>query len=132
MRSDEVAMNLVDKDKRFVWHPFTQMRDWADGEPLIIERAEGNELIDIRGRRYLDGVSSLWVNVHGHRRRELDDAIRAQLDRVAHTTLLGLSNVPAIELAAQLLALAPAGLARVFYSASGSTSVRVALRLRFT
>ncbi|HEY2749346.1 MAG TPA: aminotransferase class III-fold pyridoxal phosphate-dependent enzyme, partial [Polyangia bacterium] len=71
-------MNLSEKDRTYVWHPFTQMRDWAAAEPLIIARAEGNELIDTDGRRYLDGVSSLWVNLHGHRRRELDDAVRAQ------------------------------------------------------
>src|SRR5438067_1996469 len=95
-------MNLADKDRRYVWHPFTQMRDWNAAESLIIARAEGNELIDVDGRRYLDGVSSLWVNVHGHRRQEIDDAVRAQLDRVAHSTLLGLGNVPPIELAARL------------------------------
>jgi adenosylmethionine---8-amino-7-oxononanoate aminotransferase len=124
-------MNLADKDKRYVWHPFTQMRDWAAAEPLIIERADGNWLIDTNGRRYLDGVSSLWVNVHGHRRRELDDAVRAQLDRVAHSTLLGLANVPSIELAERLVALAPRGLAKVFYSDSGSTAVEVALKIAF-
>ncbi len=124
-------MNLADKDRRYVWHPFTQMRDWVAGEPLIIARAEGNELIDVDGRRYLDGVSSLWVNVHGHHRRELDDAIRAQLDRVAHSTLLGLANVPSIELAERLVAIAPRGLERVFYSDSGSTAVEVALKIAF-
>ena len=124
-------MNLADKDRRYVWHPFTQMRDWTAAEPLIIARAEGNELIDIDGRRYLDGVSSLWVNLHGHRRRELDDAVRAQLDRVAHSTLLGLANVPSIELAERLVAIAPPGLTRVFYSDSGSTAVEVALKIAF-
>src|SRR6478752_5217064 len=124
-------MNLADKDRRYVWHPFTQMRDWVAAEPLIIARAEGNELIDTDGRRYLDGVSSLWVNVHGHHRRELDDAVRAQLDRVAHSTLLGLANVPSIELAERLIAIAPPGLSRVFYSDSGSTAVEVALKMAF-
>jgi adenosylmethionine-8-amino-7-oxononanoate aminotransferase len=122
-------MDLREKDKRFVWHPFTQMRDWV--EPLIIERADGNELIDIDGNRYLDGVSSLWVTVHGHRRREIDDAIRAQLDKVAHSTLLGLANVPSIELAERLVRIAPDGLTRVFYSDSGSTAVEVALKIAF-
>jgi adenosylmethionine---8-amino-7-oxononanoate aminotransferase len=122
-------MNLVDKDKRFVWHPFTQMRDWV--EPLIIERGEGNHLIDTDGRRYLDGVSSLWVNVHGHHRREIDDAVRAQLDRIAHSTLLGLANVPSIELAEQLIAIAPRGLSKVFYSDSGSTAAEVALKIAY-
>jgi adenosylmethionine-8-amino-7-oxononanoate aminotransferase len=124
-------MNLADKDRRYLWHPFTQQRDWVTAEPLIIARAEGNELIDVDGRHYLDGVSSLWVNVHGHRRRELDDAVRAQLDRVAHSTLLGLANVPSIELAERLVRIAPAGLSRVFYSDSGSTAVEVALKIAF-
>jgi adenosylmethionine-8-amino-7-oxononanoate aminotransferase len=123
------TMNLRDKDRTFVWHPFTQMQEWT--EPLVIERAEGNELIDTDGRRYLDGVSSLWVTVHGHRRAELDAAVRAQLDKVAHSTLLGLANVPSIELAERLVRIAPSGLARVFYSDSGSTAVEVALKIAF-
>jgi len=118
-------MTLADKDRRHVWHPFTQMRDWLGDEPLVIERAEGNWLIDTEGKRYLDGVSSLWVNVHGHRRREIDAAIRAQLDRVAHSTLLGLANVPSIELAERLVKVAPPGLTKVFYSDSGSTATEV-------
>ncbi len=122
-------MNLADKDRRFVWHPFTQMSEWT--EPLVIAGAEGNELIDSDGHRYLDGISSLWVNVHGHRRREIDDAVRAQLDRVAHTTLLGLASVPSIELAERLVAIAPPGLTKVFYSDSGSTAVEVALKIAF-
>ena len=122
---------LADRDRRFVWHPFTQMQEWGQQEPLIIERGEGAWLIDTEGRRYLDGVSSLWTNVHGHHRREIDDAIRAQLDRVAHSTLLGLGNVPSIELAERLVAIAPAGLTRVFYSDSGSTAVEVALKMAF-
>jgi adenosylmethionine---8-amino-7-oxononanoate aminotransferase len=91
---------LLDLDLRHLWHPFTQQQLWPHDEPIIIERAEGNWLIDTEGRRYLDGVSSLWCNVHGHRKPELDAAIRAQLGKVAHSTMLGLSNVPAIELAA--------------------------------
>jgi adenosylmethionine---8-amino-7-oxononanoate aminotransferase len=123
--------SLADRDQRFVWHPFTQMQDWLQTEPLIIERGEGPWLIDTEGRRYLDGVASLWTNVHGHHRREIDDAVRAQLDRVAHSTLLGLANVPSIELAERLVGLAPAGLSRVFYSDSGSTAVEVALKMAF-
>ncbi len=123
--------DLLAADLQHVWHPFTQHQLWPGDEPLIIERAEGNWLIDTEGRRYLDGVSSLWCNVHGHRKRELDDAIRAQLDRVAHSTMLGLSNVPAIQLAAKLAALAPEGLTKVFYSDSGSTAVEVALKLAY-
>ncbi|MBI4245807.1 MAG: aminotransferase class III-fold pyridoxal phosphate-dependent enzyme, partial [Candidatus Rokubacteria bacterium] len=107
---------LADLDKRHLWHPFTQMQEWVGGTPLVIERAEGCELIDVDGRRYLDGVSSLWVNVHGHRHPALDAALTAQLERVAHSTLLGLTHPPAIELAARLVGLAPSGLTRVFYS----------------
>jgi adenosylmethionine-8-amino-7-oxononanoate aminotransferase len=125
------ASDLAAKDKSFVWHPFTQMAEWVAGEPLIIERADGNHLIDVDGHRYLDGVSSLWVTVHGHRRPEIDEAIRAQLDRVAHTTLLGLANVPSIELAERLIRVAPPGLSKVFYSDSGSTSVEVALKIAY-
>jgi len=122
---------LLALDRAHVWHPFTQMAVWPSDDPLIIERAEGNELIDDLGRRYLDGVSSLWCNVHGHRKGELDDAVRAQLDRVAHSTLLGLASVPSIELAEALARIAPEGLSRVFYSDSGSTAVEVALKMAY-
>ncbi len=122
---------LRELDKRHVWHPFTQMQDWNGGTPVVIERAEGNELIDAEGRRYLDGVSSLWTNVHGHGRREILEAIRTQLEQVQHTTLLGLANVPAIELAARLAELAPGSLSKVFYSDSGSTAVEIALKQAF-
>lgn len=118
-------------NKAHVWQPFTQMLDWNEGAPLIIEAAEGNELIDTDGRRYLDGVSSLWTNVHGHRHPVLNRAIAEQLEKVAHSTMLGLGNVPATELAAALVGLAPEGLARVFYSDSGSTSVEIALKMAF-
>lgn len=118
-------------DAAHVWHPFTQMQSWLEDQPLVIERGEGNWLIDTDGRRYLDGISSLWVTVHGHHRRELDDAVRAQLDKVAHCTLLGQASVPSIELAAKLVQLAPEGLTRVFYSDSGSTSVEIAVKLAY-
>ena len=97
----------------------------------MIERAEGAELIDSDGRRYLDGVSSLWCNVHGHRHPAIDEAVREQLDRVAHSTMLGLSHPGAAELAARLVEIAPPGLTRVFYSDSGSTAVEVALKMAF-
>ena len=113
------------------------MAEYAKTEPLVIDRAEGCWLIDTAGRRYLDGVASLWCNVHGHRRAEIDDAVRLQLDRVAHSTLLGISHEPAIllarrlvELAAPLAAHGPV-LTRVFYSDSGSTAVEVALKIAF-
>lgn len=122
---------LLEQDLRHLWHPFTQMQAWPDDEPLIIERADGNYLVDDLGRRFLDGVSSLWVTVHGHRKREIDEAVRAQLEKVAHSTLLGLSSVPAVELAAKLSAIAPAGLTRVFYSDSGSTAVEIAVKMAY-
>ena len=118
-------------DHAYLWHPFTQMREWLAEDPLVIERAEGNYLIDSDGKRYFDGVSSLWCNVHGHGRREIVDAIRAQLDAVAHTTLLGLTNVPATVLAKRLIEVAPPGLQRVFYSDSGATAVEIALKMAF-
>lgn len=122
---------LLADDIAHVWHPFTQMQVWPDDSPLVIERAEGNWLIDTEGRRYLDAISSLWVTVHGHRRVELDAAVKAQLDKVAHSTLLGLASVPSIELAKKLVAIAPEGLNRVFYSDSGSTAVEVAVKMAY-
>src|SRR5215216_1115257 len=118
-------------DHDHLWHPFTQQREWVAEEPLLIEAAEGSELIDTEGRRYLDGVSSLWCNVHGHRHPAIDDAVREQLGRVAHSTMLGLSHPGATELAVRLVEIAPAGLNRVFYSDSGSTAVEVALKMAF-
>jgi len=123
--------NWAELDKQYLWHPFTQMQDWDAGEPLVIESADGNYLIDTEGRRYLDGVSSLWVNVHGHRRKQIDEAIVAQLAKVAHSTLLGLASVPSIELGRKLVNITPEGLNRVFYSDSGSTAVEVALKIAF-
>src|ERR671926_370157 len=89
---------LADIDKRVLWHPFTQQQSWCEEEPLIIERAAGCTLYDTDGHAYIDGVSSLWCNVHGHAHPQIDRAVRAQLERVAHTTMLGLSHPPAIEL----------------------------------
>jgi adenosylmethionine-8-amino-7-oxononanoate aminotransferase len=118
-------------DREHVWHPFTPMQAYAAEKPLIIAGARGCFLIDLDGREYLDGVSSLWCNVHGHRVPELDAALRAQLDVVAHSTLLGLSNVPAIRLARRLVELTPSGLNHVFYSDDGATAVEVALKMAF-
>ena len=120
-------------NRRHVWHPFTQMKEWLEDpeQPLIIASADGCYLADVDGNRYIDGVSSLWVTTHGHRHPKLDEAIRQQLERVAHSTLLGLSNVPSIELAARLADLAPEGLNRVFYSDSGSTAVEIAVKMAF-
>jgi adenosylmethionine-8-amino-7-oxononanoate aminotransferase len=118
-------------DFAHLWHPFTPQADWASSDPLIIERAEGVYLFDIHGRRFLDGVGSLWCNVHGHRHPTLDAAIRAQLDKVAHATLLGLTHPSAIELARRLVERAPEGLTRVFFSDDGATAVEVALKMAF-
>ena len=117
-------MDLVGADRAHLWHPFTQQRGWTEEPPLVVERAEGTDLIDVDGRRYIDGVSSLWCNVHGHRHPRIDAAVRAQLERVAHSTMLGLTHRPAIELA-------PPGLTRVFYSDSGSTAAEIALKMAF-
>jgi len=122
------------------WHPFTQMKGWKAEAAPMIESGEGVWLTDTEGRRYLDGTSSLWCNVHGHRHPEIDAAVRSQLDRVAHTTTLGLSHSPAEELARRLIQIAPrpfplergrGALSRVFYSDSGSTAVEVALKMAF-
>ncbi|MBM4085503.1 MAG: adenosylmethionine--8-amino-7-oxononanoate transaminase [Planctomycetes bacterium] len=125
------AATLIRWDKFHVWHPFTQMQDYARETPLVIESAKGVMLRDLDGNEYLDGVSSLWCNIHGHRRREIDAAIRRQLGKAAHTTLLGPSNPPAIELAKRLADLAPKGLTKVFYSDNGSTAVEIALKMAF-
>lgn len=119
---------LEELDRRVSWHPFTQMAQWS---PLVITRGEGNYLIDEQGHRYLDGISSLWCTVHGHRHPRLDRALRDQLDRVAHSTFLGLTHEPGIRLAAALLEVVPRGMSRVFYSDSGSTAVEIALKQSF-
>lgn len=130
MKSDRTK-ELQRLDKAHVWHPFTQMKEWESGDPLIIEKGQGNYLIDTDGRRYLDGVSSLWVNVHGHRKKEIDRAIKSQLGKLAHSTLLGLGNTPSIKLAERLAGIAPKGLKRVFFSDNGSTAVEIALKMAF-
>lgn len=122
---------LEDDDRRYIWHPFTQMKEWEVIVPMIIEGGSGIYLTDIYGRRYLDGVSSIWVNIHGHRKRELDEAIISQIKKLAHSTLLGLSNIPSINLAKMLIERAPAGIVKVFYSDNGSTGVEVAIKMAF-
>ena len=122
---------LAQWDKDYVWHPFTQMKMWQAADPLIIERGEGSYLIDVQGKRYLDGISSLWVNVHGHVHPVLTQAIKEQADKIAHSTLLGLANVPSIQLAKKLVELTPPGLNKVFYSDAGATSVEIALKMAF-
>ncbi|MEN8148367.1 MAG: adenosylmethionine--8-amino-7-oxononanoate transaminase [Planctomycetota bacterium] len=120
---------LLAWDRAHVWHPFTPMRQWIESDPLVITEADGVRLRDADGRWYYDGVSSLWLNVHGHRVKEIDSAIRDQLDRVAHTTLLGLANEPSIVLAKRLADLAPAGLTKVFYGGDGACAVEAAIKM---
>ncbi|MCA8992670.1 MAG: adenosylmethionine--8-amino-7-oxononanoate transaminase [Planctomycetaceae bacterium] len=129
--SAPTPQQLRDWDNEHVWHPFTPMQAFRQEQAPIIARGEGFDLIDVEGNRYLDGVSSLWCNVHGHCVPEIDAAIRQQLDCIAHTTMLGLSSPPAIELAKRLVDVTPAGLTKVFYSDSGSTSVEAALKIAY-
>lgn len=140
MRSDSHIHNplpeaevrrLVDMDRRYVWHPFTQHSLWNQVDPLIIVGGEGEYLIGADGRRYIDGHSSMWCNLHGHHRAEIDRAIIEQLGKVAHSTQLGLASPPAIELARRLIEIAPPGLAKVFYSDDGSTALEVACKMAF-
>lgn len=125
------AARLNELDQQFVWHPFTQQQGWSEETPLMIERGEGVYLYDVDGNRYLDGTSSLWCNVHGHHHPVLDAAAKAQFDKVAHSTMLGLSHPGATELAERLIEIAPPGLQRVFYSDSGSTAAEIALKIAF-
>lgn len=118
-------------DKKFVWHPFTQMRDWIRDDILVIDRGEGVWLYDTAGKKYIDGVSSLWVTVHGHAHPYINEAIKKQLDKIAHTTFLGLTHPLAAELARQLVDLTPPRLEKVFYSDNGSTAMEVALKIAY-
>ena len=129
MNRHSPTQSLSALDHQYLWHPFTQMKEWVEEDPIIIERGEGAHLFDTKGRRYLDGTSSIWVNIHGHQHPKIDQAIRKQLKKVAHSTMLGLSNPPSILLAKELVRLAPSGLTRVFYSDDGSTAVEVALKM---
>ena len=126
---------MEEKDKEYIWHPFTQMREWVADTPLIIESGKGSYLIDTQGRRYIDGFSSVWVNIHGHRKKAIDKAITEQLKRIAHSTLLGLSNIPSILLAEKLIRVAHNSglfsLSKVFYSDNGSTAVEAGLKMAF-
>lgn len=120
---------LQQTDKDCIWHPFTQMKEWSQQSPLILSRGQGSYVFDLDGNQYLDGTASIWVNIHGHRQPQIDRAIRSQLTKVGHTTLLGASNPPAIQLAQALVHLAPRGLTKVFYSDNGSTAVEIAAKM---
>jgi adenosylmethionine-8-amino-7-oxononanoate transaminase len=122
---------LLEKNRRYLWNPFTQMKTYLAEEPVVIERGEGVKLFDVNGVEYYDGNSSLWVNVHGHTRPELNEAIARQLEQISHSTLLGMANVPAVELAERLVALTPDRLRKVFFSDSGATAVEIGLKVAF-
>lgn len=124
-------IELEQWDKEYVWHPFTQMKTYRESKPLIIERGEGSYLIDVDGNRYLDGYASLWVNVHGHNEPELNGALIAQVNKIAHSTLLGSANVPSILLAKKLAEITPGHLSKVFYSDTGSAAVEIALKVAY-
>lgn len=121
---------LIEKSKKYLWLPFTQMKDY-DEQPLIVESGKGIKVRDVYGKEYYDGFSSVWLNVHGHRKKELDDAIKQQLEKIAHSTLLGMTNVPATELAEKLVGISPEKLTRVFYSDSGAEAMEIALKMAF-
>ena len=118
-------------DKKYIWHPFTQMKGWLENPQLVIDHGEGVKLYDTEGKEYLDAISSLWVNIHGHRRKEINEAIIAELNKVEHSTLLGLINEPSAELAEKLVEVTPDGLNKVFYSDDGSTAVEAAIKIAF-
>jgi adenosylmethionine-8-amino-7-oxononanoate aminotransferase len=125
------TQTLQDYDRKYVWHPFTQMREWETEPPIVITRGEGSYLIDSDNNRWLDGVASIWTNVHGHCRREINDAVKEQLDRIEHSTQLGLANDQAALLAKRLIEIAPQGMAKVFYSDNGSTAVEIGIKMAF-
>lgn len=131
MLSDVTTTQLQEWDKRYIWHPFTQMRDWQNDEPIVIVKGEGSWLIDSEGNRYLDGVASMWTNVFGHCRPELNEALKAQVDRLEHSTLLGLASEQSILLAKRLAEITPPGLDRFFYSDNGSTAMEVAVKMAY-
>ncbi len=135
-KSDEISQ-WQKKDQDFVWHPFTQMKEWEVSGPTIIVKGEGVRLTDITGRVYLDGTSSIWVNIHGHNHPDLNQALADQIQKISHSTLLGLASLPSIALAERLIEIAPTSedapqkLAKVFYSDNGSTAVEIALKMAF-
>ncbi|OEG71697.1 hypothetical protein ATZ36_13355 [Candidatus Endomicrobiellum trichonymphae] len=131
---NKIKTALTNSDKNNIWHPFTQMADWLNNDPykpLIIDRAKGSYLYDVDGKKYLDGVSSLWVTLLGHRNPGIDKAIKKQIDKVSHTTFLGLTHKPAIDLSEKLLKILPNNLKKIFYSDDGSTAVEVALKMAY-
>ncbi|MEO6886482.1 MAG: adenosylmethionine--8-amino-7-oxononanoate transaminase [Jatrophihabitantaceae bacterium] len=123
--------DLIARDLAAVWHPFTQHASWPSDEPLVIDRASGVRLFDTDGNRYLDGVSSLWVTVHGHGEPAINAAVHAQLDRLDHSTFLGLTHEPGIRAAEEILRIAPAGLSKVFFAGDGSSAAEAAIKIAY-
>src|ERR671939_89087 len=121
----------VQRDRAVVWHGFTQMSSYAETSPVLVDRAEGHDVIDVDGRRYLDAISSLWVTTLGHRVPELDAAVREQLDRVAHSTMLGNGNRVVVELAEALAAVVPVDQPHVLFASDGAAAVEQALKIAF-
>ena len=128
---NDLTEKLAETDRNCLWYPFTQMQGWLADEQIIIEKGDGFHLIDTQGCRYIDGFSSLWCNVHGHHVPQIDAAIKNQLEKIAHSTMLGLGQEKAIELASRLVDIAPEGLQRIFYSDSGATSVEIAIKMAY-
>ena len=122
---------LAQLDQRYVWHPFTQMRDWAKREPIVMTRGKGSVLEDLHGKKYLDANASIWTNLHGHNHPKINTAIKRQLGKVAHTSALGFANEPAARLAERLVKVARRPLRKVFFSDNGSTALEVALKLSY-
>ncbi|GHT22869.1 adenosylmethionine-8-amino-7-oxononanoate aminotransferase [Endomicrobiia bacterium] len=131
---NKIKTALTNSDKNNIWHPFTQMADWLNDDPckpLIIDRAKGSYLYDVDGKKYLDGISSLWVTLLGHKNPRIDKAVKKQIDKVSHTTFLGLTHKPAIDLSEKLLKILPDNLKKIFYSDDGSTAVEIALKMAY-
>jgi len=130
-------MNLYDTetlrgfDRKYVWHPFTQMKDWESEDQIVIARGQGSHIFDTDGNRYLDGVAAIWTNVHGHCRPEINKAVKEQVDRLEHSTLLGFAGEQPSLLAKRLVDIAPPGLCKVFYSDNGSTAMEIAVKMAF-
>src|SRR6185437_483478 len=122
---------LAQLDCKYVWHPFTQMRDWLKREPIVIAKGNGAELRDVRGRKFLDANSSIWTNLHGHNHPKINSAILRQLKKIAHSSALGFANEPASLLAEKLVKVANGKLNKVFFSDDGSTALEVALKLAY-
>jgi adenosylmethionine-8-amino-7-oxononanoate aminotransferase len=128
---ESIGASWVKRDAAVVWHGFTQMAAYPENNPLVVDHAEGHELVDVDGRRYLDAISSLWVNTLGHRVPELDDALRQQVDRVAHSTLLGNGNRVVVELAEALARVVPVDGPHFLFASDGAAAVEQALKIAF-